>query len=320
MKIKFEVWERLWVSFSFLLICLPGCALHLEEAVRGEESQPKMATKEAVQTQTSFQNYESLHFKIRGTHYEKMVLTANLCEELYGKIMFDTNLLSFKPRENYLLTIYPTREEYHLKTGYPEWSGGVTITQNLGQILPEEKEQRQRIAIATFEEMAQAPLLAHELSHLIFNEFMGFTRPEDLKTVLWVNEGFASYEELAAYEKEEKEEYLKIITLQLKQNLTSMEQIIETIPMQEKLQWIGVYDYKGKTFVYSNIDLWYWQVRSIVSFLIEKGGNYNFFLFLNSLRGNKDLNKALADAYPGKWKSQAELELEWKNILIQNLP
>jgi hypothetical protein len=50
----------------------------------------------------------------------------------------------------------------------------------------------------------------------------------------------------------------------------------------------------------------------VVAFLLSQGGALNFANMLNSLRSGADLDKAIADNYPGKFRSLGELENAWK--------
>lgn len=258
------------------------------------------------------QSYESLHFILRGRDYQTISKIANLCETIYSKIMFDTNLFSFKPKQNYLIVIYGDQKDYAMETGYPPWSGGGTITIPVGKILPSEKEQKARTAIFTFEENATPPTIAHEIAHLIFNEFMAYQTDEEMQASRWLNEGLATFEELEAYEKSEQENSLSLTEPLLKRNMSSLETVVRFNPFAEKVNLLGTYHYKGQSYFYSNIDVWYWQVRSVTKYLIEREGQYSFFQLLNALKRNKELSSALAEAYPGKWRSLTELESEWR--------
>lgn len=276
------------------------------------EEAPVVPRPAGQSVQSTFQSYESLHFIVRGRNNLPLSKIANGCEEIYTKIMFDTNLLSFKPKENYLISIFRDKLEYQMETGYPSWSGGGAVTQLLG---PSEKEIKSKTAIYTWETMAAPPLLAHEITHLVFNEFMDFSSVEDMDAVRWLNEGLATYEELGWYPEQERKEFLQVTKVLLRQNALPLNQAIQFKPFHEKVQWMGSYFFMGQTYLFSNIDLWYWEVRSVTEFLIEKEGQYPFFQFLDSLRRNKDLTLALSDAYPGKWKDLATLEDEWKRWL-----
>lgn len=260
-------------------------------------------------------SYESLHFMLKGHDLARLIDVSKIAEEIYAKIMFDTSLLSFKPRESYTIAIYRNRYEYISETGYPAWSGGGAVTKPLGQILPSEKETVARTSIFTFEDALSFELLAHEISHLVFNEFMVSDTVEEHGNLLWLNEGFATYEEYEMRKKDERDEFLTSINSSLKNNLMPIATFMDFRPLNEKPKWLGVYYFKGKKIPYTNIDLWYWQSRSLIEFLVEKGGRYNFFLLLNAFKQKKGILQSLNEAYPTRWRSLEELDNEWRQSL-----
>ena len=188
-----------------LFILLPACA-GLEVIPSGNASAEPSAP---YAVPDNLQSQPTLHFLVKGTNYNTITQVGNLCEEIYNKIMFDTNLFSFKPKQNYLIAVYRTKSDYHHATGYPIWSGGGTVTQPLGQILPSERDNRARTAIYTWEENLSPTLLAHEISHLILNEFMEYQTYSDMKNTYWINEGFATYEETSYYDLHDQETIYK---------------------------------------------------------------------------------------------------------------
>ena len=278
--------------------------MHQEPYTQSKSAQPSL-----------LQTYESLHFIVRGKNYEKLKNIAKISEDLYEKIMMDTNLFSFRPKEHYLITVYENPEEYYLNTGYPVWSGGGTVTLPLTQIQPLEKEIKSRTAIFTFEAMATSWLLAHEICHLIFNEFMEFDTQGESNKTRWLNEGLAVFEELEVYLNFEREAFLQMTLPLIKQNDLSLRTLLEFEPFQAKVISLGSFFYNGRTSSYTNIDLWYWGARSLVDFLIKTGGRYNFFLLLRALKQKKEFGAALNEAYPARWRDLPELESEWKRSL-----
>ena len=261
------------------------------------------------------QSYQSLHFIVQSKNYDRSGKTAESCEEVYKKIMFDTNLLSFKPRENYRVVIYENQREYSQMTGYPLWSGGGAVTTPLGLVLPDEREIKARTAIDTFDPAASLPLFAHEITHLVFNEFMDTFSPDDFDKARWLNEGLATYEEMQFYPEFDRGELLRLTRPLVRQNAFPIRSAVEFKPFHEPVRSVGSYIFRGETRYFTNIDIWYWQVRDLVGFLVEKRGRYNFFVLINDLKQKKGLEDALNDAYPGDWRSLEELEREWKQGL-----
>ena len=279
------------------------------------ENSPAAQETKSLDIDKEYKSYQSLHFAFQGRNYDELKSAADFSEDIYRKIMFDTNLLSFKPSENYKIIIYANQQEYRRATGYPEWSGGGTVTELLGKILPSERETKARTSIYTFEDIVSAPLFAHEISHLIFDEFMAFRYASDSDSVLWVNEGLATFEEFEARDASSRDEFVGVINYVLQNNAMPLEKFAGFVPLKETPYQLGTYIYRGRIYVYTNIDVWYWQARSITEFLIKKQGQYNFFVFLNSLKSGNNLLNAVQQAYPGKWRGLDDLEMEWKNSL-----
>lgn len=260
----------------------------------------------------SLQSYQTLHFIVMAPTLSKAEQTAQISEKTYEKIMFDANLLSFKPKENYPIVIYRDGLEYQQKTGFPRWSGGGTSTQLLGRVLPAEREIRALTSIQTFIEIITPSLLAHEISHLIFNEHMEFFTAEDAERVRWLNEGFAMVQEMEAWDSPERDEYVKLTRSLILSDPMPLANLTSFNPFRDPQINLGSYIWRGRSILYTNIDLWYWQSRELTSYLIQTQGPYNFYLLLEALKGRKPLEQAISEAYPGKWRGLSELEAAWK--------
>lgn len=286
------------------LIIMSGCGLEFVPVQSHESFRPD-ADPEML-------SYRSLHFVVYGYDSGKNMKTAEIAEDVYKKVMFDTNLMSFKPRENYRITIYRTPEEYRHKTGLPAWSGGGAMTKPLGQVLPEERGDRARTSIVTFESVLSAPLIAHEVTHLIFGEFMAFETSADFGRVLWLNEGLATFEEMEFYGEGSRGDFVQVARSIVKHEVFPISELITFRPMQTIPQNMGRYHFMNQPHDYTNIDLWYWHVQYLTQFLIQREGQYSFYIFLNGLKNGKIFVDALQEAYPGKWRTLGELENEWR--------
>jgi len=176
----------------------------------------------------------------------------------------------------------------------------------LGQLLPEEKEIRARTSIYTFEPVATLPLFAHEITHLVFNEFMEFYNPDEAEKLRWLNEGLATYEELQFYSDTEGQEMRRLTRPLVRQNAYPLKTAFEFKPFRERVVSLGSYVLAGRTHYFSNIDIWYWQARELAAFLIESKGRYNFYVLMNALKQKKSIDAAIQEAYPGDggtWES-----------------
>ncbi|MBI4057216.1 MAG: hypothetical protein HY399_06680 [Elusimicrobia bacterium] len=243
-----------------------GCVTLTPDQIPSETSQKI--------TQTSFQDldpgaYEeqSLHFKVKAYGAEKARAISRAVEEDYNRIMQDTGLYSFIPRGLYGITVYSNREEYLKKTGQAEWSGGVAVGN----------------AIYSFESPYLNGTLAHEMTHLIFYEFMGNTS----QNLRWLNEGLAMYEE-----------YQAGTSHSLSDNLVPIpfSQMVNLVPATERERLVGQ---------------WYHQVKEVVQFMVEQGGRLGFSIFLNQLRSGESFNQALSLGFPGLWSDIGALEKSW---------
>lgn len=223
----------------------------------------------------------SLHFNVRAYGSQRTAQVAELAETLYNKIMLDTGLYSFKPRGLYGIIIYATRDEYLKKTQQPEWSGGVSVGNS----------------IYTYENSGMSMTLAHEMTHLIFHEYMGSPRLEHR----WINEGLAVYEENA---RGKAEGFAVGMTPEQKAMLRAaplpFDQMINLVPATERER---------------TVNMWYVQVGEVVRYLIETGGRNGFSQFLAELRNGKSLDESLRAAFPGPIGGAYQFEEVWKKQL-----
>lgn len=210
---------------------------------------------------------DSLHFRVEAYGPDKAQAASDMAEALYRKVMEDTGLYSFMPRELYPLVLYGSREEYLKKTGLPDWSAGASAGR----------------ALYMHEGPGLRAILAHEMTHLIFNEFMG----RQDASLRWVNEGLAVFEEDEA------------------SGAWRGKPTTRPIPFREmvNLAPIGEKD--------ALVNDWYRQVGSVVRFMIERGGRVGFGEFLKSLRDGRSADEAVRAGFPGVWGGMDALEAAW---------
>lgn len=210
---------------------------------------------------------DSLHFRVEAYGADKAAKASETAEALYRKVMEDTGLYSFMPRDLYPLVLYGSREEYLKKTGLPEWSGGVSVGR----------------ALYMYDGPGLRPTLAHEMTHLIFNEFLGRQDP----SLRWINEGLAVYEEQEASQEWRGRAATRAIPFR---------EMINLAPIGEKDALVND---------------WYRQVGSVVRFMIERGGRVGFGEFLKAMRDGRSPDEAIRVGFPGGWTSMAALETAW---------
>ncbi|MFH1620406.1 MAG: hypothetical protein ABIG11_10965 [bacterium] len=219
---------------------------------------------------------QTLHFLVQTYSSEKARAYGALAENNYERIMHDTGIYSFVPRDPYSIVVYGTREEFHAKTGQPEWSGGITVGN----------------AMLIFDSPEAGAIMAHEMTHVIFNEYM-VRFNEDNR---WINEGLAVYEEIKASLPSRRDAYFKEASRLVKDNPLPFSQMVHLVPAQERERLVNA---------------WYLQAASVVRFMLEHGSRLGFSVFLARLKDGRSADQALDSAYPGLWKDINALEKAW---------
>lgn len=254
---------------------LGGCVAVSEEMAASSETM-LAARPDFEPLDPGAYRHETLHFEVQGYGREPVSAASKAAEDLYRTVMEDTGLYSFRPKNLYQILIYGSREEYLAKTKMPEWSAGVTIDN----------------ALCTFEHPGWERTLAHEMTHLIFNEFVG-RRAHDF---VWLNEGLAMYEEHKALDEGYRARFRA-------RSRSAVQQL--TIPFRQMVQMIPATEQER------DINQWYLQVESVVRYMVETGGRLGFSLFLEALRDGARLDDALQKGFPGVWNGIDGLERGW---------
>ena len=179
--------------------------------------------------------------------------------------------------------VYPTKEDYVKSAGgQPEWSNGMA-----------DYEHKSILTYSNAKDFLEA-LLPHEITHLIFRDYVGFKG----QIPLWLDEGVAQWQE------PKKRAIAKRVALYLVQkqkvfplvDLTTMSRLAEKDP--------------------DTVQAFYMQSVSIVDYMISQFGPQSFADFCRQLRDGKDLNEALRFAYSGSLHDLDELQTKWiKNVL-----
>ena len=224
-----------------------------------------------------YKNHETAHFAVQAYSSDSAANYASLCEENYTRIMQDLGLYSFVPARPYNVVIYRDAEEFHRKTKQPDWSGGAAYGN----------------ALLLYEGKTLKATIGHEMTHLVFNEFMGLSQAESLR---WLNEGAAVYEESRSNQTSAAF-YSEGLRLGIAPNPIPFSQMVNLVPQSESLR---------------GVDRWYTQVGSVTGFMIKQGGSFSFSIFLSKLKDGAAMDKALAETYTGMWKTLADVEKSWK--------
>ena len=219
----------------------------------------------------------SLHFLARAYGSGKAMQAADLAETAYQRIMVDTGLASFKPLGGlYKIVLYANAEEYRKKTSQPSWAAAISVGN----------------AVYSYEGAHLDRVLSHELTHLIYYEYIGRVVPEQR----WLAEGLAVYEEHKAGQPPSGGSAPPQPPWPAGWQPLSLESLILMAPASER-------DY--------TVNAWYAQAESMVRFMIERGGRIGFAQFLAALRQDAAFDRAIAGAFPGVWSSLADLYQAW---------
>jgi hypothetical protein len=259
----------------FLLLFSCACVEVPTDSLPAEEARLPV-TSPFKGLDPGYKTVESAHFSLDAYSSSSAALYSSLCEENYTRIMQDLGLYSFVPARPYNVVVYRDAAEYRAKTGQPEWSGGAAYGNAL--LLVEGDNLR-----AT---------MAHEMTHLVFNEFMGLSQAASLR---WLNEGVAVYEESRSNQLSAGY-YASRVADAVAPNPIPFSQMVNLAPANESQR---------------NVDRWYAQVGSVAGFLIRQGGSFNFSTFLGRLRDGATVDSALLGVYGGLWKALGDLEKGW---------
>jgi hypothetical protein len=173
--------------------------------------------------------------------------------------------------------IYPTQEEFQRIPGTREWALAIS------------KYSKKEIHFFSGQPDLVDGVLPHEITHLIFRDFVGTSSA----IPLWMDEGVAQWEEPARRE---------LATRYVRALLKSG----DALPLEEvlgmRLAALGT----GK-----RVDKFYVQSVTLVDFLIKRKGGAKFTEFCRLLRDGHALGDALRKAYPAI-ATPERLEAEWR--------
>lgn len=176
--------------------------------------------------------------------------------------------------------LYKNSEDFHTDTQRSAWTGAVVSVRN--------RLMKTFVGQVHFFDS----LLPHEMTHIIFREFIGVNTP----LPLWIDEGVASSQEKS---------YLSA-RMQLARDLVAKNQYI-------KLDKLSEVSSPGENSV--SPDIFYSEAASIIIFLIREKGKDRFLDFSRALRDGKDWKSALLKTY--NFSSLEAMEKEWKDFMLK---
>ena len=270
------------LTIAVLAAALSGCVPYPEGMALPEDAtSSSIVTAPFMSLDPGASEQTSLHFKVRAYGADTARRTSEQAEACYQRIMVDTNLFSFMPSGLYQIVVFGSQDEYRRKTNQPSWSGGVSYGN----------------AIYSFVGGQLNEIIAHEMTHLIFYEFMG--RSDSVQR--WVNEGLAVYEEAkAAGGSNVPVDLFGGLRPLLRAQPLTMDQMIHLVPASEK----------EKT-----VSLWYAESESLVQFMIERGGRLGFSQFLQGLKDGRNFDQAIGSGFIGVWRNLSDLTQSWQTSI-----
>ncbi|MFH1800504.1 MAG: peptidase MA family metallohydrolase [Candidatus Omnitrophota bacterium] len=174
--------------------------------------------------------------------------------------------------------IYKTKEDFHENSRKAEWSEGYA------------NYAKRTIVSYEWKTDFLESLLPHEITHLIFRDYVGFQG----EVPIWLDEGVAQWEEPA-----KRHVVRSIMRVYLESGRGYSLQDLTTVDVR---------NISAKPAV----EIFYVQAASIVDFLIAKYGSDSFIYFCRQLRDGKSIGAALPFAYPTQMRSIKEMEEKWK--------
>ncbi len=177
--------------------------------------------------------------------------------------------------------IYPDKESFLAASGQQGWSEGMA------------DYTTKSISSYAWHEGFTDALLPHEITHLIFRDYVGFKG----EIPLWLDEGVAQWME------PRKREVVKAAVGELlgQGKLFSVAALLKMDVRQVQDADLA------RTF--------YIQAMSLVEFLITEYSADQFISFCRQLRDGKSFEEALRFSYPTSIRTVSDLEAEWRSYI-----
>jgi hypothetical protein len=176
--------------------------------------------------------------------------------------------------------LYKNAEDFHTDTQRSVWTGAVVSVPN--------RVMKTYVGQEHFFDS----LLPHEMTHIIFREFVGINIP----LPLWIDEGVASSQE--------------------KNNLYTRMKMAKDLVVRNqyiKLDKFSEVSNLGENTV--SPDIFYAEAASLVVFLIREKGKDRFLDFSRALRDGVDYKSALLKVY--NLSSLEDMEKSWKEFMLK---
>ncbi|MDD5428358.1 MAG: peptidase MA family metallohydrolase [Candidatus Omnitrophica bacterium] len=173
--------------------------------------------------------------------------------------------------------LYRSREEYLRSTSAQNWSYGFA-----------NYYKKEIVSYANSAKFIDT-LLPHEITHLVFRDFVGFKG----EVPIWLDEGVAQWEE--AGKRKASAEMMKALIA--RGEIIPLEQLMRMDVSRESNE--------------SATNRFYIEAITLVGFMIREYGESKFTLFCRQLRDGATVNKALEFTYSDSMRNIDELEKKW---------
>jgi len=228
---------------------------------------------------------ETFHFVI---HCNDEKLTDEIVSKVEQYYVIPTDLGlgegNFWMKGKVHIYIYDTPQEYSQIINRDFWTSGYA-----------EFKTRSIYAYKDVDYLIEA-VIPHELTHLIFADFMEFSA----NYPKWLTEGLAMYEE-TKYCQAYLNNYQKILDQMKQEKYFTVDALTKIDISKEKRIEV--------------IHFWYVESMSIVTYLIDVYGRGRLYTFCKNLKEGMELNKALENTYSPEIRNLPELSGRWLNYI-----
>ncbi|MFC1807267.1 hypothetical protein ACFL0T_02735 [Candidatus Omnitrophota bacterium] len=265
-----------------------------------------------AQAEPDWKEHGSTHFIICHTGDENRAKgIADKAERYYKNIAVDLGYPRYSDfwmwDDRVRVYLYPDKESYLREAEAQEWSEGTADYKK--------KEIYSFVDSQDFEDS----VLPHEMAHLIFREFVGFTG----EIPMWLDEGVAQWAEeakrsemKAMVKKYYKDEKLLMFSDMVKLDLSYIGSKENKVRVHMKPS--RAVDGKPIVLIISTDELlttYYLQSVSLIGFLVEKYGSQKFAELCRQLRDGKEVEDALRVSYPAVITSMDVLSDKWREYI-----
>lgn len=211
---------------------------------------------------------------------------ARAADQYYGQITTDLGYQRFGSwtwENRAKIYIYPSKEAYSKIEGVAEWSAGAA------------NYRAKEIYSYGGQDDFLDGILPHEITHLIFMEFVG----DSSQVPLWLHEGIAQWAEPA-----KRAEALRYSRVLLERGLA--------YPARDLMAMTSQALHAAPT---DRVSIFYMQAISLLDFLIRSYGSGAFTTFCRALRDTQDMERSLRAAYPMTAATTENLDESWKRYV-----